>query len=102
MINAMPRTGHSLPPFLQWPPSGRAVIFALSAMSIWCLLAEFYGLCSMRTFTFFILIPSIILLSAMAILDRLKGNQKLARAVLIGSIAGFAAACAYDLFRLPW
>ena len=92
----------SLPPLLQWTPSGRAVVFALSAMSIWCLLSEFYGLCSMRTFTFFILIPAIIILTMMAILDRAKGDHRLYRAVLIGSIAGLAAAFTYDLFRLPW
>jgi hypothetical protein len=71
-------------------------------MSIWCLLSEFYGLCSMRTFVFFVLIPAMILLTAMALLDRAKGDRRLWRALLIGSIAGFIAACAYDLFRLPW
>jgi hypothetical protein len=81
---------------------GRAVIFALSAMSIWCLLSEFYGLCSMRTFTFFILIPAMLALIAMAILDRTRGDRRLYKAVLIGAIAGFVAACAYDIFRIPW
>lgn len=92
----------SLPPVFRWTPSGRALVFTLSAMSIWCLLSEFYGLCSMRTFVFFVLIPAMILLTAMALLDRAKGDRRLWRALLIGSIAGFIAACAYDLFRLPW
>ena len=41
-----------------WTSTWRAVIFILSATSIWCLLAEFYGLCSMRTFIGYALIPS--------------------------------------------
>lgn len=78
------------------------IVFVLAAASIWCLLAEFYGLCSMRTFTFGVLIPATILLFAMALLDRSRGDGRLWRAVLIGSIGGFVAACAYDIFRLPW
>src|SRR6267142_3708692 len=103
MIGDMPRPVPShLPSVLRWTPSGRAVVFALSAMSIWCLLSEFYGLCSMRTFVFFVLIPAMILLTAMAVIDRSRGDRRLWRAVLVGTLAGFVAACAYDLFRLPW
>ena len=47
-----------LPPVFRWTPAGRALVFFLSAMSIWCLLAEFYGLCSMRSFTLYALIPA--------------------------------------------
>ncbi len=74
----------------------------LSAMSIWCLLAEFYELCSMRTFTFCILFPAIAALLALAVLDRVKGDGQLWRGVVIGAMAGFVAACTYDLFRLPF
>ena len=91
-----------LPPVLQWTPGGRFIVFFLSATSIWCLLAEFYGLCSMRTFTFWVLIPATILLIAMAVLDFVRGDRRLARAVAIGAVAGFLAACAYDLFRMPF
>lgn len=91
-----------LPPVLQWTPGGRAIVFFLSATSIWCVLAEFYGLCSMRTFTLWILIPATFLLIAIAILDLAKGDRRLWRAVLIGSIGGLLAAFAYDLFRLPF
>jgi hypothetical protein len=38
----------------RWTVPGRLIVFTLAATSIWCLLAEFYGLCSMRTFTLFI------------------------------------------------
>jgi len=91
-----------LPPVLQWTLPGRLVVFFLSATSIWCLLAEFYGLCSMRTFTIFILIPATILLIVMAVLDQLRGRGELWRAVMIGAIGGLLAAVAYDLFRVPF
>ena len=92
----------SLPAVLRWSLPGRAQVFALSATSIWCLLAEFYGLCSMRTFTFAILLPATFLLVMLAVLDRVKGDRHLWRAVLVGSAAGLIAACAYDVFRLPF
>jgi len=45
-----------------WTPLWRAIVFALAATSIACLLTEFYGLCPMRQFTFFIFIPALIVL----------------------------------------
>src|SRR5258705_5107928 len=85
----------------QWTPLGRSIAFFLAATSIWCLLAEFYGLCSMRTFTFWVLIPATALLALMTVLDYLKGDRRLFRAVMIGAVGGFLAAIAYDVFRLP-
>jgi hypothetical protein len=38
-----------LPEVLRWSVPGRAVVFVLSAMSIWCLLAEFYGFPTWRS-----------------------------------------------------
>lgn len=78
------------------------VVFLLSATSIWCLLAEFYGLCSMRTFTIWILIPATVLLVVMAVVDRLGGDRRLWRAVWIGAVGGLLAAVVYDLFRIPF
>ncbi len=101
-VNSASPCVENLPPVLQWTPAGRTVVFLLSACSIWCLLAEFYGLCSMRTFTLWILIPATILLIAMAIFDYARGNRILFRACLIGAIGGFLAAVAYDTFRLPF
>jgi hypothetical protein len=43
-----------------------------------------------------------VLLIAMAINDRFRGDQQLWRAVVIGAVGGLIAACAYDIFRLPW
>jgi hypothetical protein len=85
-----------------WSPGWRAVAFILSASSIWCLLAEFYGLCSMRTFTFAVLIPATVALVGLAVMDRMIGDRRLWRAVLIGSVAGLVAAFAYDVFRIPY
>jgi len=91
-----------LPSPLKWSLPGRGFIFFLSAMSIWCLLAEMYRLCSMRFFTLAILIPATILLVLLAIADHFAGDKRLARAVIIGALAGFLAAVAYDVFRLPF
>jgi Family of unknown function (DUF6789) len=90
------------PAILRWNIPMRAVVFALSASSIWCLLGEFYGLCSMRQFTVAILIPATAILIALAIADRVKGEGILWRGVVIGAIAGFFAACSYDVFRIPF
>ena len=96
-----PDTGR-LPAIFQWSARGRLLIFALSAASIWCLLAEFYGLCSMRTFTFAVLIPATVAMIVIALLDRARGDGRLWQAVAIGAIGGFLAACAYDAFRMPF
>jgi hypothetical protein len=101
MQHSIERTS-KLPAILRWTVPGRAVVFVLAAASIWCLLADFYHLCSMRAFTFAVLIPATLVLIAMAIIDRTRGDGRLWRAVLIGSIGGFVAACSYDIFRLPW
>jgi hypothetical protein len=89
-------------PLLSWSWPARLVVFVLAATSIWCLLAEFYGLCSMRLFTFWILIPATGALVTLAIVDRTKGDGLLWRGVIIGAVAGFLAACAYDIFRIPF
>ncbi|MDB5302007.1 MAG: hypothetical protein JWO87_3670 [Phycisphaerales bacterium] len=92
----------NLPAVLRWTPAGRAVVFVLAAASIWCLLAEFYGLCSMRAFTLYILIPATAVLVLMALLDLARGDGRLFRAVVIGAAGGLIAAFAYDLFRMPF
>jgi hypothetical protein len=74
----------------------------LSATSIWCLLAEFYGLCSMRTFTLFVSLPAMFIVAALAWVDRRTGDRRLWNAVIVGAVAGLAAAAAYDVFRLPF
>jgi hypothetical protein len=102
-IQAVPESRLTrMPPFLRWTWQGRLIVFLLSATSIWCLLVDFYHLCNMQSFTAWVLVPSTIALIAMAINDKLRGDQQLWRAVVIGVVGGFLAACSYDLFRLPW
>jgi hypothetical protein len=91
-----------LPAVLQWTPVGRVLVFVLAATSIWCLLAEMYGLCDMRTFTFWILIPATVALYGIAVVNSIRGDQGLWRAVIIGSLAGLVGAIVYDFFRLPF
>src|SRR5207253_1690719 len=67
----------------------------------WCLLAEMYHLCSMQLFFFEVLLPATVVLFAIAILDRWRGDRRLWNAMLVGAAGGLLAACAYDLFRLP-
>jgi hypothetical protein len=60
-----------------------------------------YGLCDMRTFTLFMLLPATSALYGLAVLDRVRGDRRLWRAVVIGTLAGLAGAAVYDVFRLP-
>jgi hypothetical protein len=77
-------------------------VFALAGTSIWSLLAEFYGLCSMRVFTLFVFLPALMLLAALAVSDFMTGSHRLWQAVMIGTAGGLAAAIAYDIFRVPF
>lgn len=91
-----------LPAVLQWTAPGRVLVFGLAATSIWCLLAEMYHLVDMRSFFCSILLPSTVLLYGIAILDRVRGDRRLWRAVILGTLAGLFGAVAYDFFRLPF
>src|SRR4051812_14996204 len=95
-------TNSLLPAVLQWTASGRVLVFTLAATSIWCLLAEMYHLVDMRTFFYSILLPSTALLYGIAILDRTRGDGRLWRAVILGTLGGLVGAIAYDVFRLPF
>jgi hypothetical protein len=91
-----------LPAVLQWTAPGRLLVFSLAASSIWCLLAEMYNLVDMRTFFYSILVPCTVLLYGLAFLDRARGDGRLWRGVIIGTLAGLVGALAYDIFRLPF
>lgn len=85
-----------------WGAAGRWIVFLLAASSIACLLADFYRLCPMQIFTVSIFVPAVLLLLALAIADRFKGDGTLWRAVWVGLVGGLLAAVAYDVFRLPF
>ncbi|MCI0365143.1 MAG: hypothetical protein L0219_14820, partial [Phycisphaerales bacterium] len=95
-----------LPAMFQWTGPGRLLTFVLSAASIWCLLSEMYGLCDMRVFFYFILLPATAALYGIAVLDRFapggRGDRRLFRAVMLGTLAGLCGAVVYDIFRLPF
>src|SRR6185436_13730603 len=84
-----------------WNAPGRWLVFLLSAFSIACLLFDFYGLCPMRIFTPFILVPAMFALVAVALIDRQRGDGRPCKAVLIGLTAGIVAGPAYHVFRRP-
>ena len=85
-----------------WSPRGRVVVFFLAATSLGCLLADFYGICSMRVFALGVFAPAMVTLGVVSLFDRRRNDGRLAQAVRIGTIAGLLAAAAYDLFRLPF
>ena len=87
---------------LRWTPAWRAVVFCLSASSIWCLLSDFYHVMSMRAFALSVMLPSTAVLVGLAVWDKVLGGRTLWRVVLIGAAAGLVAAVAYDVFRLPF
>jgi len=83
-------------------PITRVFVFLLAATSIACLLGEMYRLWPMRVFTLTVFVPACCVLIAMAIDDRWRGDGRLCRMIVIGAVAGFLAAVAYDIFRLPF
>lgn len=85
-----------------WSPEYRLAVFALASTSILSLLAEFYGVSSMRAFALLVSLPALGVLLAGALFDRAKGSQRLWRGIVVGSLAGLVAAFAYDIFRLPF
>jgi hypothetical protein len=93
---------NSSEPRTDWTARSRLVVFALAGSSIACLLADFYGLCPMSFFTPFIFLPAFVVLCVLAVLDRVRGDGYVGRAVWIGMVAGLLAAVAYDVFRLPF
>jgi hypothetical protein len=56
----------------------------------------------MRSFTMFVSLPALVILVALALVDRAIGTQRLWRAALVGAAAGVTAAAACDVFRLPF
>ncbi len=85
-----------------WSPAWRGAVFVLASTSLGCLLADFYGICPMRTFAGAIFVPAMLVLGGFAVFDDCRGSGDLKRAVTIGAVGGLLAAVAYDLFRVPF
>lgn len=83
-------------------PLPRIVVFLLATTSIASLLGEMYRLWPMRFFTLAVFVPACGVLIAFALYNRLRGDGLAYRMIVIGAIAGFTAAVAYDVFRLPF
>ncbi len=83
-------------------PLLRIVVFLLASTSIASLLGEMYRLWPMRFFALAIFVPAGVALVALALHRRWRGEGQAGRMILIGAIAGFVAAVAYDVFRLPF
>ena len=84
-----------------WSPDYRLAVFALASTSILSLLAEFYGVSSMRAFALLVSLPALAALLAGALFDRAIGSQRLWRGIVVGSLAGLVAAFAYDMVQMP-
>lgn len=77
---------------------GRVAAFGAASTSILCLLSELYGVASMRSATLCLLLPGMVALAALAA----RGGPSLRDEILVGAAAGLVAACAYDVFRVPF
>jgi hypothetical protein len=97
-----PRATPSAPSRTWWTPAGRVTLFLLGAVSIGCLLAEFYLPGSMRTWVCAMLLPACAFLVILALIDRQRNDGLLAQMIARGVLAGLAAAMAYDVFRAPF
>jgi hypothetical protein len=85
-----------------WRTWSRCLVFVLASTSLGCLMAQFYGLCSMRLFAGAVFLPASLALLGLAGYDLFKGDGRLGWCVLTGLGAGLLAAVAYDVFRLPF
>lgn len=85
-----------------WQKWSRCLVFVLASTSLGCLMAQFYGLCSMRAFAVAFFLPSSLALVGLAGYDLFRGDGRLGGCVLTGLGAGLLAAAAYDVFRLPF
>ena len=82
----------------------RALVFALAFLSFACLLGALYELWSMRTFACSVLPPATLALAWIAYTARHEPRDAKNPYTWIvhGAMGGIVAACAYDLYRLPF
>lgn len=82
----------------------RALVFALAFLSFACLLGQFFGFWTMRTFGCWVLPPATALLALIAYRTRRQpsGVASPHTWIVQGAVGGVVAALAYDLYRLPF
>lgn len=82
----------------------RAIVFLLAFLSFACLLGHFLGFWSMHWFGCRVLPPSTALLAWIAFAKRYvpRTTESPHTWIVQGAIGGIVAACAYDLYRLPF
>ena len=87
-----------------WRLGMRGLVFLLASLSFACLLGQIHGLWSMRVFACLVLVPSTLLLAAIALRNRgdFRNLETPAGWIVLGAIAGLISAVAYDLYRLPF
>jgi hypothetical protein len=82
----------------------RPVVFTLALLSFACLIGQFLGWWSMQWFGCWVLPPATVLLAIIAWKHR-RNERGLGNPwtwIVHGAIGGVVAACAYDLYRLPF
>lgn len=82
----------------------RALVFGLAFLSFACLLGQFFGFWTMRTFGCWVLPPATALLAIIAYRARHRpsGAASPHTWIVQGAVGGVVAALAYDLYRLPF
>jgi hypothetical protein len=76
----------------------RIGVFFLASLSFVCLVGQFYGFWTMHFFGCWILPPATVLLAWIAY--TVAGEPR--TWIVQGTLGGLVAACAYDLYRLPY
>lgn len=80
----------------------RAVGFVCASTSIGALLAELYGIVSLRIGTLAVFLPACAVLTVMGLGGRRLAQNDFPRRLWLGLQAGFWATVAYDVWRLPF
>ncbi len=80
----------------------RFVSFACASTSIGALLAQFYGVASMRVVALTTLLPACVALAGLGVGARRVAGGEFTRRLLIGLWVGWWATVAYDLWRAPF
>ena len=81
----------------------RLLGFLAASSSIGILLAQFYGIASMRTLSWSVFCPICAVLAVLGLTPtRLTGGEDFRRRLLVGLWAGWWGTVAYDLWRAPF